>query len=221
MKLSRNTVRVRQRAAVACCIALALGSGLGLGLIVQGASNAFAAHPGKLERRLLVEIERIHARACDEARGIPVARRANTAEPELISRIHDIGEQVDADLEVLEAEAIRFGHSLDRVSSGTSSVSQRADLVTELDTRRDALEDAVQTVMAHDRAALRAERDDARDALRRLRIVLAAVSVLGMIAGILLAILAWTLPPPLQRPPIDVISTEPHGVSEKQPELLR
>jgi len=45
--------------------------------------------------------------------------------------------------------------------------------------------------------------------------------VLGMIAGILLAILAWTLPPPLQRPPIDVISTEPHGVSEKQPELLR
>ena len=65
MRLSAKTLRLRQRAAVACCIALALGSGLGLGLIVREGRRPVAAHDGKPERQLLIEIERIHATARD------------------------------------------------------------------------------------------------------------------------------------------------------------
>ncbi|HET9988389.1 MAG TPA: hypothetical protein VFQ65_07710 [Kofleriaceae bacterium] len=219
MRLSRNTVLVRQRAAVACCIALALASGLGLGLIVRAGRRPLAAHAGKPERQLLIEIERMHASACDEVRGAPGQRRASAEEAVLLSQIREITQTIHGDLSALEAEAIRFTHVIDRVATGTSSASERDDLLAELDGRRDAFEREVQAVMSIERATLRAERADAIDSLGRLRIVLGFVSVLGLLAGILLAILAWTVPP-IRRPPIDVIATVQPGTPEKDPELL-
>jgi hypothetical protein len=127
---------------------------------------------------------------------------------------------VQADLGSLDAEAIRFTHALDRAAAGASSPSQRDDLVADLDERRDALEAEVQALMSAERARIRAERGDALASFRRLRIVLGVLSVLGLLAGILLAVLAWTVPAAMRRPPIDVsLAIRPHS-AEKEPELL-
>ena len=218
MSVVAGTARRRQRAAVACCVALALGAGLGLGLIVREGRRPVPAHDGKPERQLLIEIERIHTTASDEARGLPVSRRASAEEPALLAHIRAISGTVHSDLSSLEAEAIRFTHSLDRVAAGTNSPAERDDLVAELDARRDGLEGEVQRLMSSERASLRAERADAIASVGRLRIVLAFASVLGLIGGILLAVLAW-MPTPVRRPPIDVIATAVKP-PENQPELL-